>query len=57
MLQEEFPELKKRYWGQHMWSRGYFCGSVGAVDKKTIEEYIRNQGKEEDMENFRIVEE
>ena len=57
LLQEEFPELKKRYWGQHMWSRGYFCGSVGAVDKKTIEEYIRNQGKEEDMENFRIVEE
>ena len=57
LLQEEFPELKKKYWGQHMWSRGYFCGSVGAVDKKTIEEYIRNQGKEEDMENFRIVEE
>jgi putative transposase len=22
-LQAEFPELRKRYWGQHMWARGY----------------------------------
>jgi putative transposase len=22
-LQKEFPELKKRYWGSHLWSRGY----------------------------------
>jgi putative transposase len=21
-LQAEFPELRKRYWGQHMWARG-----------------------------------
>ena len=21
-LQEEFPELRKRYWGQHHWARG-----------------------------------
>jgi len=21
-LQEEFPELRKRYWGQHLWARG-----------------------------------
>ena len=25
MLQQEFPHLKKRYWGQHIWARGYFC--------------------------------
>src|SRR5277367_3373038 len=30
MLQDEFPQLKKRYWGQHLWARGYFCASVGA---------------------------
>ena len=32
MLQEEFPHLKKRYWGQHLWARGYFCGIVGNAD-------------------------
>ena len=32
-LQEEFGELRKRYWGQHLWARGYFCATVGAVDE------------------------
>ncbi len=54
LLQEEFPELKKRYWGQHIWGRGYFCGTVGTVDQKTIEEYIEAQGSEEGNENFKI---
>jgi len=41
-LQEEFPELRKRYWGQHLWARGYFCATVGAVDEQTIKAYIEN---------------
>jgi putative transposase len=36
MLQAEFPELRKRYWGQHMWARGYFCATV---DEATIKAY------------------
>ena len=40
MLQMEFPELGKRYWGQHLWARGYFCATVGAVDETKIKEYI-----------------
>jgi len=24
-IMQEFPHLKKHYWGQHMWARGYFC--------------------------------
>ena len=39
-LQAEFPDLRKRYWGQHMWARGYFCATVGAVDEATIKAYI-----------------
>jgi putative transposase len=30
-LQDEFPDLRKRYWGQHLWARGYFCASVGEI--------------------------
>ena len=55
ILQEEFPELRKRYWGQHMLGRGYFCGTVGEVDQKTIENYIEHQGEEDD-DNFTVVE-
>ena len=54
-LQDEFPELRKRYWGQHLWARGYFCATVGAVDEKTIREYIESQKWEDDDQGFKIV--
>jgi len=55
-LQEDFPHLRKRYWGQHMWARGYFCATVGVVDEKTIMEYIENQKWDDDAESFKITE-
>ena len=54
-LQDEFPELRKRYWGQHLWARGYFCASVGAVDEATIREYIENQKWDQDDQGFKIT--
>ena len=30
MLQQEFPHLKKRYWGRHIWAWGYFCATCGS---------------------------
>lgn len=54
MIQDEFPELKRRYWGQHIWSRGYFCATIGEVNEETIKRYIENQGKENN-DNFKIV--
>ena len=54
-LQDEFPELRKRYWGQHLWARGYFCASVGAVDEATIREYIENQKGDQDDQGFKIT--
>jgi hypothetical protein len=55
-FQEDFPHLRKRYWGQHMWARGYFCATVGVVDEQTIMEYIENQKWDEDAESFKITE-
>ena len=45
-LQREFPELRKRYWGQHLWGRGYFCATVGAVTEDQVKKYIENQSEE-----------
>ena len=54
MLKEEFPELRKRYWGQHLWSSGYFCRTVGTIDDETIKQYIENQ--QDDIEDiFKIT--
>ena len=54
-LQEEFPHLRKRYWGQHLWARGYFCATVGAVDEETIKAYIENQKWDEDDQGLKIT--
>ena len=45
-LQREFPHLRKKYWGQHLWSRGYFCATVGAVTEEQIKAYIEHQDEE-----------
>ena len=54
-LQDEFPHLKKRYWGWHLWARGYFCATVGAVNEDTVREYIESQKWDEEVEGFRVI--
>ncbi|MDQ6997765.1 MAG: IS200/IS605 family transposase [Mariprofundus sp.] len=48
-LQQDFPHLKTRYWGQHLWARGYFAVSTGNVSSKMIEKYIAHHFEEEDQ--------
>jgi putative transposase len=42
-LQMEYPSLRKRYWGQHLWARGYFCASSGTITDEMIKAYIEQQ--------------
>jgi len=45
-LFRQFPELRKTYWGGHLWSPGKFFRSVGNVTAQTIEHYIaQSQGE------------
>lgn len=39
-IQEEFPILRKKYWGRHLWARGYFSSTSGNVTDDMINEYI-----------------
>ncbi len=39
-IQQEFPELKKRYWGRRFWARGYFSTTSGNVTNELIQNYI-----------------
>jgi putative transposase len=50
LLQEEYEELRKRYRGQRLWARGYFCVAAGSVTKEMTQEYIANQFKGEGEE-------
>ena len=42
-----FPELRNKYWGQYLWSRGYFCSTTGAVTDEMIRAYIEDQGEDD----------
>jgi putative transposase len=55
-LFEEFPHVKKRYWGRHFWARGYFCVTAGELTKKMIEEYLAHHFEEKANANFEIEE-
>ncbi|MGD9733057.1 MAG: IS200/IS605 family transposase [Desulfamplus sp.] len=41
-LFDRYPELRKRYWGQHLWSRGYCVSTVG-LDEERIIKYVKWQ--------------
>ena len=50
---QEFTEIRKKYWGQHMWARGYFAASSGNVTDDVIKAYIEQQDIEKE-DDFRI---
>jgi putative transposase len=49
-LFREFPGLKKKLWGGHLWNPSYFVASVGENVEDAVREYIKSQkeGKEND---------
>ena len=47
-LQEEFPELGKRYWGRHFWAIGYGCWSTGNITNEMVDEYLEHHRKSND---------
>ena len=54
ILQKEFPDLKKRYWGQRLWATGYGAWSTGNITDEMVEAYLEHHRKESDKsdDNF-----
>jgi putative transposase len=52
----EFEVLRKRYWGQHLWARGYFVVSVGNVNTEDVQRYIEEQEEHHKKDDFKISE-
>lgn len=47
-LLAELPHLRKRFWGRHIWARGYCCRSSGKVTDEVIKAYIAQQDQASD---------
>ena len=54
LLQKEFPHLKKRYWGQRFWARGFGAWSTGNITEKMVEKYIEHHRRpsKDNEDNF-----
>lgn len=53
-LFEEFPHMKKRCWGRHIWARGYFCATVGQMTEEMIKQYLEHHFEPGQNDNFRM---
>ena len=53
-LFQEYPLLKKRYWGQHFWARGYFCVTAGELTKEMISEYLEHHFERKSDDQFEV---
>ena len=42
ILQQEFPQLQKQYWGRHFWAIGYGAWSTGNVSDEVVQEYLEH---------------
>jgi len=54
-LLSEYRSLRKRYWGQHLWARGYWVCSSGNVTDEVWKEYIKNQKPPKPDDEFTVV--
>ncbi len=55
-IQQEFPELRKKYWGRHFWAIGFGCWSTGNITDKMVNEYLEHHRKSDNNNDNFILE-
>ena len=54
ILLQEFPHLRKQFWGRHLWARGYLAVSSGNITDEMIQQYIEEQEGEPIIDDSRF---
>ena len=54
-LLSEFAGLRKRYWGQHLWARGYWVATSGNVTDEVWKRYVEEQKPPAPDDDFNVV--
>ena len=54
-LQEEYPDLGKRYWGRHFWAIGYGVWSTGNITDEMVQEYLEHHRDPSNLDNDNII--
>ena len=55
LMLQEFPHLRKPFWGRHFWARGYLAVSSGNVTDEMIRQYIEAQEGEPVTDDSRFT--
>jgi putative transposase len=45
-LFQQYESLGRRYWGRHLWARGYCVSTIG-LDEEKVRKYVQWQEKQE----------
>ena len=51
-IQQQFPHIRKEYWGCHFWGRGFFSSTSGNVTDDIINNYINNHSDAHKSDNI-----
>ena len=54
-LQQEFPRLKKRYWGNHFWASGYGAWSSGNITDEMVNKYLEHHRRKDSNDNSNFI--
>jgi REP element-mobilizing transposase RayT len=51
----EYPHLKKRYWGQRFWGKGYGAWSTGNITDKMVRKYLEHHRTPNDPQDGNFI--
>ena len=54
-LQEEYPLLRKKYWGRHFWAIGYGVWSTGNITDEMVQQYLEHHRDASNKDNDNII--
>jgi putative transposase len=54
VLLQEFPHLRKQFWGRHVWARGYLAVTSGTITDEMAQQYIEEQEGEPVLDDSRF---
>ena len=54
-LQEEYPVLRKKYWGRHFWAIGYGVWSTGNIRDEMVQQYLEHHRQPSNKDNDNII--
>jgi len=53
LIQQEYKEISKRYWGRHFWGIGYGVWSTGNITDEMVEAYLKHHDGVGDREGYK----